>query len=245
MEAFGKYVLFSYDATKRIFVPPVKSKLLVAQMEFIGVRSFVIMVLAAIMIGAVFAIQFGHIFKIFGAESMIGAAASFALSKELAPVVCGFLIAGRAGSAMTAEIATMKVNEQIDAMRVMAVNPISYLATPRILASVLMTPLLSGLFVLVGILSAFFIGTLLFDIDAGIFIEKIKWISKPKHITEGLFKAAVFGFVIGSFSCFKGFHASGGAKGVGQATTRSVVISLVTIIVSDFFLSYCIRSLSL
>jgi phospholipid/cholesterol/gamma-HCH transport system permease protein len=238
ISAFGRYVLFCRDAIIQIFYPPVRRVLLFQQMEFVGNKSFLIIVLAAIMIGAVFGLQFGEIFRIFGAESMIGAAASFALSKELAPVVGAFLVTGRSGSSMAAEIATMKVNEQIDAMRVMAVNPIGYLVSPRILASVLIMPLLAAIFILFGVLSAFIIGIIIYDVDVGVFFEKIKWISQPKHIFQGMLKAIIFGGIFSSIGCYKGFYAAGGAKGVGKATTEAVVLSLVTILVSDFFISY-------
>lgn len=236
--ALGSYLIFCKESFRRMVFPLVDRRLLLQQMEFVGVRSFWIIVMAAVMVGAVFGIQFGKIFKNFGTESLIGAAAAFALSKELAPVIGSFLVTGRSGSAMAAEIANMKVNEQIDAMAVMSVNPIGYLCSPRILASMLMMPLLSGLFVLVGVMSAYFVGVTLFEIDTGLFIDKIQWISKPSHIIEGLEKAMIFGAVFSSIGCYKGFNASGGAKGVGRATTSAVVISLVVILVSDFFISY-------
>ncbi len=207
-------------------------------MEFVGNRSFTIILMSSVMVGAVFGLQFGQIFKIFGVESLIGAAASMALSKELSPVVGAFLVTGRAGSSMAAEIASMKVNEQIDAMKVMSVNPIAYLASPRILASMLMMPLLTGLFTVGGVASAFVIGVLIFDIDKGVFFEKITWIMKTDDVLEGLNKAMLFGIVFSTVSCHQGFSASGGAKGVGQVTTRAVVISLVLILISDFFISY-------
>lgn len=238
IEGFGKYLIFTGSSIKRMFSPPVKRKLLIQQMEFIGVKSFGIIILSSIMIGAVFGIQFGSIFRIFGAESMIGAAASVALSKELAPVIGAILVTGRAGSAMAAEAASMKINEQLDAMRIMAVNPIGYLASPRILASIIMLPLLCSFFIICGILSCYGIGVLIFDVDVGIFIEKIKWISRPIHIFQGLQKAAIFGLIFSSIGCYKGFYATGGAKGVGQATTQAVVKAIVAILISDFFISY-------
>lgn len=234
----GAYVMFCATAFKRMFLPLMPPKLLFKQMEFVGVKSFSIIILAAVMIGAVFGIQFGAIFRIFGAESLIGAAASYALSKELAPVIGSFLVAGRAGSAMAAEIASMKVNEQLDAMRVMAVNPIGYLVSPRILASLLMMPLLAGFFVLVGVLSCYVIGVWIFQVDVGIFFEKINWISKPSHLWQGIQKACIFGAMFSSIGCYMGFSARGGAKGVGLATTKAVVISLVSILLVDFLISY-------
>ncbi len=238
IEGFGNFVIFLGNGLRQIFSRDLRSTLVFRQLEFIGNRSFAIIILAGVMVGAVFGLQFGEIFRIFGAESMIGAAAGFALSKELAPVVGSFLVTARAGSAMAAEIGTMRVNEQIDAMRVMAVNPISYLVAPRMLGSILMMPLLTSLFTLAGVTSAFVIGVGMYDVDVGIFFEKIRFIVAPRHIVQGLEKAAVFGAIFSVTGCFKGFNAAGGAKGVGRATTEAVVISLVTILIVDFFISY-------
>ncbi len=238
ISGFGSYLIFSGKSLKQILFPRLAFNLVLQHMEFIGVRSFGIIILSAVMVGGVFGIQFGYIFRIFGVESLIGAAAAFALSKELSPVLGAFLVTGRAGSAMAAEIANMKINEQIDAMKVMAVNPIGYLASPRVIASILMVPLLAGFFTLCGVLSSYVVGVWLFNVDVGIFFDKIRWITKPQDILEGLQKAAIFGAIFSTISCYKGFTASGGARGVGRATTEAVVISLVVILVSDYFLSY-------
>ena len=238
LTGLGAYLLFTVDTFRRMFVPTIQGRLLLQQLEFVGNKSLSSIVLASIMIGAVFGIEFGKIFKLFGTESMLGAAAAFALSKELAPVVGAFLVTGRAGSAMAAEIATMRVNEQIDALHIMAVNPVRYLCAPRVLASILMMPLLTGVFVICGIFSAFCFGRLFFEIDSGVFMDKINWISRPAHLIEGLEKAMLFGALFSSIACFTGFHAKGGAKGVGKATTHSVVMALVSILIVDFFVSY-------
>lgn len=238
VSALGKFVIFVSQALVRCFYPPVHPRLLFRQFEFIGNRSFAIIVISASMIGAVFGFILGDIFRVFGAESMLGAAAGIAMSKELAPVISGFLVTARGGSSMAAEIATMRVNEQIDAMRVMAVNPYGYLVAPRILATVLMMPLLTCVFILTAVFMAFVIGVAFFDVDVGTFFEKMRWMVKTKYILQGMQKAACFGFVIAAIGCYKGFFAGGGAKGVGRATTEAVVISLVAILVTDFILSY-------
>jgi len=238
VNGFGAYCIFVANSCKRIVSPPVNLTLLFKQLEFVGNRSLWIMVLAGTMIGAVFGLQFGEIFRIFGAEAMIGASATYGLAKELAPVIGSFLVTARAGSAMAAEIGTMRVNEQIDAMRVMAVNPLNYLVAPRLVASVVMMPLLACIFTLAGVVAAFLIGVVLYDVDVGVFFEKIRWIVGPRHIWQGMQKAAVFGAIFSTIGCYKGFNAGGGAKGVGRATTGAVVISLVTILVADFFISY-------
>lgn len=238
INTIGSYTLFFSTAIKRSFFPPVRGFLLLRQMEFVGNKSFGIIVISAVMIGAVFGLILGDIFRTFGAESMLGAAAGISLSKELAPVFAGFLVTARAGSAMAAEIATMRVNEQIDAMRVMAVNPYGYLVAPRILASLLMLPLLTCIFIITGVFTSFLIGIAFFDIDVGTFFEKMRWMVKPKYIFQGMEKAAVFGVILAAIGCYKGFYAGGGAKGVGRATTEAVVISLVAILVVDYFISY-------
>jgi phospholipid/cholesterol/gamma-HCH transport system permease protein len=237
-QGLGGYLIFTYNATVQIFYPRFRGKLVVQQMEFIGAKSFMIVTLASFIVGAVFGIQFGDVFSLFGAESLIGAAASYTLSKELGPVLTSFLVAGRAGSAMTAEIATMKVNDQIDALRVSAVDPIGYLASPRLIASCLVMPILVGYFVFFGVLSSYLVSTALFDIDSGVFFEKIRWSNKSKNIIEGLQKAVLFGFLFSSVSCYLGFSTEGGAKGVGRSTTTAVVISLIFTLLLDFFVSY-------
>ena len=236
--AVGAIIGFIAQTVLRTFRPKMSIKLFLRQCEFVGNMSVAITILAGMMIGAVFGLQFGEILRIFGAEGMIGASAGFALSKELAPVIGSFLVTARAGSSMAAEIATMRVNEQIDAMRVMAVNPYNYLVAPRIWASVAMMPLLTAIFILSGVFCSFVIGVVIYDVDLAVFFDKIQWIVKPSHIWEGMQKSMVFGLIFSSVGCYKGFHAAGGAKGVGRATTEAVVISLVTILVVDFFMSY-------
>jgi phospholipid/cholesterol/gamma-HCH transport system permease protein len=230
--------MFLYQTAQGVAFPPVKFKLLVLQLEFAGNRSFSIILLAAVMVGGIFGFQLGEIFRIFGAESMIGAAAGFALSRELAPLVSAFLVTGRAGSAMAAEIATMRVNEQIDAMRVMTVNPFAYLIAPRVAASILIMPILNLFFIVTGVLSAFFIGLVFYKIDIADFMQKIQWIVKMDDIWKGTQKAAAFGAIFSCIGCYQGYLASGGAKGVGKSTTRAVVFSYVSILVADYVISF-------
>ncbi len=234
----GSLMQFVGNTLLRTVRPRMSFQLFVRQCEFVGNQSIGVMILSGMMIGAVFGLQFGEIFRIFGAEGMIGAAAGYALSKELAPVIGSFLVTARAGSSMAAEIATMRVNEQIDAMRVMAVNPYNYLVAPRIWASVAMMPLLTMIFILSGVFCSYLIGVTIYDVDLAVFFDKIQWIVKPRHLWEGAQKAMIFGMIFSSVGCYKGFYARGGAKGVGRATTEAVVISLVTILVVDFFISY-------
>ena len=240
IEALGSYARFAAEAVRRMAFPPLNPILLMKQMEFVGNQSFGVMVLAGSMLGGIFGLHLGDIFKTFGAESMMGAAAAFTLSQQMAPVTGSMLVTGRAGSAMAAEIAIMRVNEQIDAMTVMAVNPYSYLIAPRVLATVLMMPILTAIFILMGVFTSFFVGVSVYDVDVASFFERIKWVVEPRHVLEGLEKAAIFGFILASVGCYKGFFAGGGARGVGKATTSSVVVSFVLILITNFFISYII-----
>lgn len=235
---FAKVIRYMFSVVANIFKPPFRFAELFQQLEFIGVQSINIILLTGFFTGAVFGLQIGGIFEIFRSESLMGAATSEALARELAPLMTGFLLAGRAGSSMTAELSSMKVNEQVDAMEAMAVDPVHYLVVPRVLACVLMIPLLCGVFMLVGAFGSFVLGVLLFDVDQGVFLEQILKMVQPRDIVDGLFKAFVFSVVIGLVSCRYGLMAGGGAKGVGVATTESVIISLLLILCFDVVITF-------
>jgi phospholipid/cholesterol/gamma-HCH transport system permease protein len=234
----GNYMLFVGQALMRMVPPHINPRLLLQQIEFVGSRSFMIAVMAGIMVGGIFGFQLGEIFAIFGAESLIGASTGFALARELAPIVGSFLVTARAGSAMAAEIASMKVNEQIDSMRVMSVDPFSYLMAPRILASMIAMPLIASLMVFAGVVTSFVVGVSFYEIDVADFFARLEWIVDTEDLFMGMQKAALFGFIFSSIGCFEGYRARGGAKGVGRATTQAVVTSYVTILVLDFFITY-------
>lgn len=234
----GEYVLFCKQILQQLFKPPFRKQLVLQQMEFIGNQSLPIILICAFFIGAAISLQVGTIFVIFGAEGMLGAANGKALSRELSPLITGFLLAGRAGAAVTAELASMKVNEQIDAMEAMAVDPIDYLVVPRFIAAVVMLPILVGIFNLVGQGASVLVGVYVFDIDQGAFFQKMINIVEIADIWSGLQKAVIFGAVIAILSCKFGLSASGGAKGVGVATTKSVVAILLSLLLVDFFITY-------
>ncbi|MFW7379410.1 MAG: MlaE family ABC transporter permease [Oligoflexus sp.] len=238
IQRLGSYTIFVGRGLARTLFPPMAFQLFLQQIEFVGNRSFGIIILAGAMVGGIFGFQLAEIFRIFGAESMIGASTAFALSRELAPVVGAFLVTARAGSSMAAELASMRVNEQIDAMQVMAVNPYAYLVAPRIAAAILVMPILTVLFVVAGVMTSFLIGSGFYNIDMADFMAKIEWIVTARDLSLGMQKAAIFGFVFSSIGCFQGFTARGGAKGVGRATTTAVVTSYVTILFLDFLITY-------
>lgn len=235
---FGRYAIFVSSVFRWMFRKPVRFKLIFKQLEFVGNKSLGIIFLSALFTGAVLGLQIGKIFGIFKAEGLMGATTGKALALELGPVMCGFIVTGRAGAAMAAEIGTMRVNEQLDAMEAMGVDPVSYLVVPRVVGSVIMLPVLAGIFLFLGVLGCYILGIALFHLDTKIFMENVRWLVWTSDIRKGLFKAAVFGFILSSIACYKGYYAKGGAKGVGEATTEAVVASLLTILIVDFFITY-------
>jgi phospholipid/cholesterol/gamma-HCH transport system permease protein len=229
---------FVREIAKWTVRPPFRVALLFQQLEFIGNQSLNIILISGLAVGAVFGLQIGAIFSIFRAESLMGYVTAEALCRELAPLMTAILITGRAGSAMTAEIATMKVNEQVDAMEAMAVDPISYLVVPRVLASLVMVPMLCAIFIFIGIIGAYIAGVALFNVDQGLFVEKIVSIMEPKALVRGIIKAFAFSVIMAALACRYGLKASGGAKGVGIATTNSVVTTLLSVLFVDVVVTY-------
>jgi phospholipid/cholesterol/gamma-HCH transport system permease protein len=203
-------------------------------MDFIGVGSIFIVGLTGFFVGMVFGIQLVDGVRQFGAENQVGAVVGLALTRELAPVFSAIMVSSRAGSAMTTELGSMRVTNQIDALTTMAVNPVQYLVVPRLIAGALMVPLLTMLFNLVGIFGAWFICVKVLGLDSGIFVDKVRWYVDTEDLTQGLVKATVFGFTVALIACRQGFFASGGAAGVGRATNRSVVHSAVAILILDY-----------
>jgi phospholipid/cholesterol/gamma-HCH transport system permease protein len=173
----------------------------------------------------------------FQAEGLVGSSVALAVTRELGPVFAALMVTGRAGSAMATELGTMRVTEQIDAMTTMAVNPVQYLIVPRVFASMLMLPVLTAIFDAVSFFGSYAMGVWMLGIDEGVFIARSRHFLDPIDITSGLYKAVVFGAIIALISCHKGLLAQGGAKGVGEATTKAVVASSVAILVADYFLN--------
>ena len=184
-----------------------------------------------------FTLQTWRAFALFQAESMVGGTVGVALTRELGPTLTGLLVTGRAGSAMAAELGNMRVTEQIDAIATMGVSPIQYLLSPRLLASTMMVPLLYVLYTSVGMGGAYLVNVVWLGGDPGVFMQSIRDTAVPEDLRMGLIKAATFGFIVSAISCRHGFFASGGAKGVGIATTRAVVESCVTILIANYILT--------
>jgi phospholipid/cholesterol/gamma-HCH transport system permease protein len=206
-------------------------------MEFVGVQSLFIIMLTGTFSGMVFALQSVNSLREYGAEGVVGSVVAISLTREIAPVFSALMITARAGSATAAELGNMRVTEQIDALTTMGVSPVQYLLSPRLLAGVLMFPLLCIVYSSVGMIGAWFVAVKGLSIDPGIFISNIEEYMVPGDFWMGEIKAACFGFLVIAICGDQGFHASGGARGVGQATTRGVVQSAVAILVANYIVT--------
>jgi phospholipid/cholesterol/gamma-HCH transport system permease protein len=237
VEEIGKILLLFISVLSWMFRPPLKLHNIFKQMEFVGVKSIFVVVLTGTFTGMVMALQGYHGFRMFGAESLVGSTVALGMTRELGPVLTSLMVTARAGSAMAAEIGTMRVTEQIDALSVMAANPVKHLIVPRVIAGVLMVPLLTVVSDFTGILGGYFVGVHVLDINSGVFIKNITRLVDLNDIYNGLVKAACFGLIMALIGCYKGFNTYGGAEGVGRATTEAVVLASITILISDYFLT--------
>jgi phospholipid/cholesterol/gamma-HCH transport system permease protein len=237
VEGLGELVLLFLASVAWLFRPPFRLMNFVHALHFVGVGSLFIVLLTGTFTGAVLALQTQHAFHLFNAESMVGGTVALSLARELGPVLTALMVTARVGSAMATELGTMRVTEQIDALEALAVNPIQYLVTPRLLATMIMMPILTAGFVFVGMVGAFVVATVLLPGDPGFFMAKVVTWADANDLYNGMFKALVFGTIVATVSCYKGFHAGGGARGVGLATTQAVVTSSILVFVSDYFLT--------
>lgn len=217
--------------------PPYRGRLIVEQMEFIGIGSIFIVGLTALFIGMVLGLQLVDGFRQFGAENQTGAVVGVGLTREIAPVFAALMVSSRAGSSITTELGSMRVSSQIDALVTMAVNPVQYLVVPRLVAGLIMLPVLTVMFDVVGMFGAYIVCIELMGLDPGIFLDRAQWLVDFADVGQGLIKAAVFGFTVTLIACRQGFFATGGAAGVGQATNRSVVHNAVAILALDYILT--------
>jgi phospholipid/cholesterol/gamma-HCH transport system permease protein len=208
------------------------------QMSIVGPESLTIALLTAAFVGMVFTIQVAREFIYFGAGTTVGGVLAIALTRELAPVLTAVVIAGRVGSAFAAEIGTMRVTEQIDALYMLKTDPIDYLVTPRVLACAVMMPILTILSLLTGMAGGLLIANSLYDISPSVFLRSAQNFLQVWDLFSSALKAAIFGALIGIIGCSWGLTTTGGAKGVGQSTTTAVVTALLSIFIVNFFLSW-------
>jgi phospholipid/cholesterol/gamma-HCH transport system permease protein len=236
-EGFGLLLMLTGRTLAWLVRPPYRLSQLFLAMDFIGVQSVFIVSLTGVFSGMVLALQTVHSLRQFSAEGIVGSIVAISLTREISPVFAALMVTARAGSAMAAELGNMRVTEQIDALTTMSVSPVQYLLAPRLLASVLMVPLLCILYTCVGMVGAWVVAVQWLSVDPGTFLANIEKYMVLRDFWMGEIKAAVFGFLIAAISCRQGFYASGGARGVGQATTRAVVESAVAILIANYLIT--------
>jgi phospholipid/cholesterol/gamma-HCH transport system permease protein len=231
------YTLLSARAVAAIFVPPHYVSDLLEQMDIIGVGSLPIVLLTGFFIGAVMVVQTAAQFVRFGETSLTGDVVSLALVRELGPTITGLMVAGRNASGMASELGSMLVTEQVDAMRAMGTDPIRKLVVPRVVASILVLPLLTAMADFVGLIGGWLVSTLTLRIGAAEFWSRAIHILEFSDLMQGMAKPLVFGFILATVGCYEGLTVRGGTEGVGRATTQAVVTSSVIILTSDFFIT--------
>lgn len=237
----GELTEFAGRSLRLFFQRPWRWAELISHMEFIGNKSISIITLSGVFTGMALAYQIYLGFKQVNATSLVGPTVALGIFRELGPVLTGLIVGARAGGAMAARIGTMRVSEQIDALEVMGVDPLQYLVSPRLIAAVIVMPLLAGVFDFVAMFGCWVVAIHLLEMDEAQFWERISSWIEPYHIYEGLFKAAVFGLCFAIICTHRGYNTKGGAAGVGSSTNRGVVLSMVMIIILDFFITNLIN----
>jgi phospholipid/cholesterol/gamma-HCH transport system permease protein len=237
LDGMGRLLMLTGQSVVWLIRPPYRIAQLLLAMDFIGVQSTFIVALTGVFSGMVLALQMTYQLRAYGAEGVVGVVVAVSLAREIAPVFAALMVTARAGSAMAAELGNMRVTEQIDALTTMAVSPVQYLLSPRLLAAFVMLPMLYVLYACVGMGGAWLVAVTGLGVDPGIFLDNIEKGLVPSDFYMGLVKSATFGFLVCAISCFHGYNASGGAKGVGEATTRAVVQSAVAILVANYMIT--------
>jgi phospholipid/cholesterol/gamma-HCH transport system permease protein len=235
--AIGRATLFLLRTLLWMVRPPYRIGLLFEHMRFIGNRSVSIVLLTSTFTGMVLVLQGYNALVRFGSEIYLGPLVALSLIRELGPVLAALMVTARAGSAMSATIAGMRVTEQIDALEVMAVEPVQYLASTRLLAAMLCVPLLVTLFNLTGIGAAYVFATEVLRVDGGVFISSIREAVSTRDVAVSLYKALVFAVLLAWISTHQGFHAQRGARGIGRATTQAVVVVSVLVLAGDYVMT--------
>lgn len=237
ISGFGAAWLFLGRALLSALRPPWSFGLLCKQLYVIGVQSLSVIVLVGVFTGAVLAVQGEYTLSKFGADAFTGSAVALSLIRELGPVLTALMVNGRAGSATTAELGIMKISEQVDALRSMAIDPVHHLIVPRILAGCIAVPLLTAVFNVVGILGGYIVSVATLGLSSGTFISVMQQSVESIDVMSGLVKSVVFGLCIFWVACYKGWTCGFGAVGVNRATTSAVVTASSAILVLDYFLA--------
>jgi len=237
LEESGRVMILFLKTVHFIFRPPLDLRNLLKQVEYVGIKSIPVVLITGGFTGMVLALQSYTGFKRFNAEAFVGTVVALSMTRELGPVLSGLMVSGRVGSAMAAELGTMQVTEQIDALYTLAINPIKYLVVPRFLASLIVMPILTAFADVLGILGGYLISVLLLGSNPTIYLRRTYDYLDLEDVYFGLLKACIFGMIIATIGCYQGINARGGAEGVGKATTNAVVISSLLILVANYFVT--------
>ncbi len=236
-ELLGSFALFIFHALYALVTKRLRLQRIIAQMEIIGVESLIIVILTGTCSGMVFALQSYIGFQRVGGEQFIGAVVALGMVRELGPVLTGLMVTGRAGSGIAAEIGTMRITEQIDALTTLSLSPYHYLIVPRLVASTLILPFLALFAMICGVVGGYVVCVHVLQLSAEDYMTNVTSCVEMRDIVGGMIKSAVFGFILSAVGSYQGFFASGGARGVGTATTRAVVNGSITILVSNYMLT--------
>jgi len=237
LSAVGRLSLFTVISLSHCIRPPFYPRLIFRQMVEIGYFSLPVVGLTAIFTGMVLALQSYTGFARFSAESAIPNVVIVSITRELGPVLAGLMVAGRVGAAMAAEIGTMRVTEQIDALNTLATNPFKYLVAPRLIAGITMLPLLVLVADIIGVFGGYLVSIHKLGFNPGTYLQNTMDFMEAQDVISGLVKAATFGFLITLMGCYHGYNSQGGAQGVGQATTNAVVSASILILCFNYFIT--------
>jgi phospholipid/cholesterol/gamma-HCH transport system permease protein len=237
LAATGRLVLFAGQALATLFTPPFYLRAILREMVNIGYFSLPVVGLTAIFTGMVLALQSYTGFSRFAAEGAVATVVVLSVTRELGPVISGLMVAGRVGAAMAAEIGTMRVTDQIDALTTLSADPLRYLVVPRLLAGVITVPMLVLVADIIGVFGGYLIGVYKLDFNPQAYLIGTREHLETSDVVHGLVKAAVFGFIVALMGCYHGYHSRGGAEGVGRATTHAVVSASILILVVDYVIT--------
>jgi phospholipid/cholesterol/gamma-HCH transport system permease protein len=233
----GRMLIFLLSSFAWLTRPPFRPMQFLKQLHFIGFKSTFVVVLTAAFTGMVLGLQGYYTLRKFGSEAVLGSAVALSIIRELGPVLASLMVTARAGSAMTAEIGIMRITEQIDALDTMAVNPLQYLISPKLVAGLVGVPLLVAIFDVIGIYGGYLIGVDLLGVSAGSYWSSVESAVDWKDVYGGILKSISFGLIVSWVCCYKGYYTGMSAEGLGKATTEAVVMSSVLILVWDYFLT--------
>ena len=235
LEESGRVMLLFLKTLAFIFRPPFDIRNLLKQVEYVGIKSIPVILITGGFTGMVLALQSYTGFKRFNAEAFVGTVVALSMTRELGPVLSGLMVSGRVGSAMAAELGTMQVTEQIDALYTLAINPVKYLVVPRFLASLIVMPILTTFSDIIGIMGGYLVSVTLLGSNPTVYIRRTYDYLDLEDVYIGLLKACIFGMIIATIGCYQGLYTRGGAEGVGKATTNAVVISSLLILIANYF----------